>query len=157
MKVLFVCTGNIFRSMSAEYCLRDYMQKNNLNGVTTASAGIHAHPEPVHPVVKGTLEGYGIDISPHKQTKLNQEMMDEHDIVIAMAQNHVDFIKENFGAEVPLYNEIIGKGKTSVIDACDEFDLNEDDLFGDKVGHYIQEIVEYIHDSVPGVYKHYSK
>ncbi|NCN51593.1 hypothetical protein GW931_01125 [archaeon] len=30
-KILFVCSGNTFRSMSAEKCLKDYLKKNKRN------------------------------------------------------------------------------------------------------------------------------
>ena len=33
LKILFVCTGNVFRSLSAEYCLKDYLKKHNIKNV----------------------------------------------------------------------------------------------------------------------------
>ncbi|HCB52188.1 TPA: protein-tyrosine-phosphatase, partial [Patescibacteria group bacterium] len=45
MKVLFVCTGNIFRSMSAEYIMKKYIQDHNLNEIVVSSAGTVAHEE----------------------------------------------------------------------------------------------------------------
>ncbi|TMH71623.1 MAG: low molecular weight phosphotyrosine protein phosphatase, partial [Betaproteobacteria bacterium] len=40
--VLFVCTGNIFRSLTAEYALRRELGAQS--AVAVASAGIHDYP-----------------------------------------------------------------------------------------------------------------
>jgi protein-tyrosine-phosphatase len=39
MKILFVCTGNIFRSMSAEYLAKKYITDNNIKNIKVNSAG----------------------------------------------------------------------------------------------------------------------
>ena len=35
MNILFVCTGNVFRSMTSEYCFKDFLKKNNINSPYT--------------------------------------------------------------------------------------------------------------------------
>ena len=74
LKVLFVCTGNIFRSLSAEYCMKDYLKRNNIKNITVHSAGTVANKEHAHPAIITTLKSHGIIIKNHVQTKLTKEI-----------------------------------------------------------------------------------
>ncbi len=47
--ILFVCSGNIFRSLVAEYALK--AQLGSRVGYLIGSAGIEALPQEIHPVV----------------------------------------------------------------------------------------------------------
>src|SRR3989344_4575946 len=96
LKILFVCTGNVFRSLSAEYCLKDYLKKHNIKNVIVESAGIICKKENPNPTTIKTLKDFGINISNHKQIKVNEKLLKKYDIIISMAQNHYDFLKENF-------------------------------------------------------------
>jgi protein-tyrosine phosphatase len=105
--VLFVCTGNIFRSMTAEYAFR---AQNKDASVQSASAGIEANQQVMYPPVKKRVIELGIDPSAHVQRKLTQEMLDGVDLPVAMGVDHQDFIREQFGCEVPLFNRVaLGK------------------------------------------------
>jgi protein-tyrosine-phosphatase len=147
MEVLFVCTGNIFRSMSAEYCLKDYIVKNNIFGVKVASAGTAAIIEPMLSQVKNTLLSFGINPTKHKQRKLNSKYFDEYDLVVAMHKNHQKFIREHFGKEVPLFDEICYNKKVSVLDNNQLMPDWQD--HADAVNKYVEYTVQFIHGSVP--------
>ena len=118
-KILFVCTGNVFRSLSAEYCLKSYLTKSNIKNILVSSAGIVAKPENPDPVTIKTLEEFGVLVDGHKQTKLTAEIVKDYDLIIAMAENHQEFIRTNFNIEVPLFNELTINKKTSVLDLDD--------------------------------------
>src|SRR3989338_8585815 len=103
--VLFICTGNIFRSISAEYALRKFLQESKEDW-RVDSAGTIAKPWHMHPKTKETLQKLGIAKPHHKPKKVNKDMLEKYDVVIAMAQDHRDFILENFGYKnVLLFNE----------------------------------------------------
>jgi Low molecular weight phosphotyrosine protein phosphatase len=61
--ILFICTGNIFRSLTAEYALRAQLPPSHPHRVR--SAGIEAHPEPVAPTVRDRLLARGVDCRDH--------------------------------------------------------------------------------------------
>ena len=147
MKILFVCTGNIFRSMSAEYCLKDYLKKNNISGVGVASAGTGAIKQPMDPNVRKTLLSFGIDPSNHKQRQICAKHCEEYDLVVAMHKNHQDFIREHFGKEVPLFDEICYGKKVSVLDNNQLMPDWQDHM--DAVNRYNVYTVEFIHNSIP--------
>jgi protein-tyrosine phosphatase len=149
MRVLFVCTGNTFRSMCAEYCLNDYLKKTNQAGVEASSAGTIALPGGFDSVVLSELSTYGIDASRHKQTRLTKAMIEEADLVIAMADYHQKFIKDNFGRKVPLFNEVCYGRSESVWDAGDVIADTVNEV--EAVNAYLRKTVGYIHDSMPSL------
>ena len=144
-KILFVCTGNIFRSLSAEYCCKDFVSKNLIADIEISSAGIIANPQPILPVLKEQLLSRGIDPSPHIQRKLTQEIINQNDLIVAMAKNHQYAIWDTFGIHAPLFNEICYDKDTSVDDIC------EKEWYGTKEFEedvYAIQTAKYIHDSM---------
>ena len=147
-KILFVCTGNVFRSMSAEKCFNDYVKKNRINGWTTDSAGtFEATQDYIDPVVVEILSEFNIDTSSHQAKILTQELMENSDLVVAMAKSHQDFIEKTFWIKVPLFNEIL-KWESSSID-------DQDDVVEDKIAQrdeaviHMKKTVRYLHDAMP--------
>lgn len=57
--ILFVCTGNIFRSLIAEYALKQFLGVSGMYAV--GSAGIEAKPQSIHPLVRARLLERGVD------------------------------------------------------------------------------------------------
>ena len=114
-RVLFVCTGNTFRSLIAEYCLAHFLKTNAISGISVSSAGTVAQPAVPDPRTIAELNKLGIHVS-HRQRKLTRSLLRESDLVIAMAKDHQDFIRENFGESVPLFLEITKGIQESVYD-----------------------------------------
>ncbi len=102
--VLFVCTGNIFRSMTAEYALKAGLGLST--SCVVSSAGIDAKPQSVHDWVQIRLREKGADITRHVQRQLTRELVEGADLVIAMGRNHQAFIREKFRRDVSLFNQI---------------------------------------------------
>lgn len=146
-KILFVCTGNIFRSVAAEYCLRDYLEQGGIKNITVKSAGTMKFKQLNHPLVLKTLSALGIDACKHKQVKLNKKMLYEQDLVVAMAKDHQDFIKKEFGLEAPLFNELVLKKSVSVLDVCEavpDYKTNQE-----AFEKHIATTVRYIYEMIP--------
>jgi protein-tyrosine phosphatase len=105
-KVLFVCTGNAFRSLSAEFALRSALPANS--DVTAASAGIRTYAaHPIHPDLRARIAEKGMDTDTHTPRQLTREIFDDADLVVAMGTDHLDYIQKTFGKRVPLYMEIV--------------------------------------------------
>jgi len=102
--VLFVCTGNIFRSVTAEYALKIRLGANM--SCVVSSAGIEAKPQLVHAWVQTRLREKGADVTTHVQRQLTRELVEATDLVIAMGRNHQVFIREQFGRDVHLFNQV---------------------------------------------------
>jgi protein-tyrosine phosphatase len=151
-KVLFVCTGNIFRSLIAKYCLEDYIKKRNIKNIIVDSVGTIAGKEDINPIVLNELNSLGIDPSNHKQKKLTKRDLEESDIVIVMTQNHIDFIKDNFGFDkAVLFNEVVNGKKTSLLDVNES--IPNWHLHKKRADQYLKKVVRYISKSMPKLYK----
>jgi protein-tyrosine phosphatase len=88
-QVLFVCTGNLCRSPSAALFLHRQLGEVGTAGVTVSSAGTletEAGPPPL--LVE---EGYrfGIDLGSHVARKVDPAMIEEADLVVGVAREHV--------------------------------------------------------------------
>ena len=106
-RVLFVCTGNIFRSLTAEYALRKVLGLRS--DITVTSAGTEDFPHVVAPSVRDYLLDRGIDVSGHRRRTLTAEILREPGPVIAMSTEHRSFIAERFSRrDVPLFTEACG-------------------------------------------------
>ena len=102
--ILFVCTGNVFRSVTAEYALKARMDMSGPYRIQ--SAGIVAKPQSLHPFVRDRLHERGVDTSGHIPRRLTRAMLDEAEYVIAMGWDHRDAIHRMSGRLVPLFNQV---------------------------------------------------
>lgn len=102
--VLFVCTANIFRSVAAEYALK--IRLGAKRSCVVSSAGIDAKPQPMHAWVQGRLREKGADPTTHVQRQLTKELVEAADLVLAMGRDHQAYIREQFGYDVPLFNQV---------------------------------------------------
>jgi len=107
LRVLFVCTGNIFRSLTAEYALRHVLGAGS--STVVASAGTEDFPHVVKPVVGGYLLARGLDVSQHRRRTLTAEILRDSGLVIAMSTEHRAVLAEYFDRrDVPLFTEACG-------------------------------------------------
>lgn len=112
--VLFICTGNVFRSMVAEYALKAQLGPGS--GFLVGSAGTEACPAELHPLIRDHLLAKGADPSRHVQRKLTQELLEEADLPVAMGLDHREFVRRHFHCEVRLFNKICYDKMESVLD-----------------------------------------
>lgn len=100
-RVMFVCTGNTCRSPMAEGILRSMAKEDNLEHMDVISSGV------------GTLDGYpatghavrvakkdGVDISNHHSIQLITELMEEADLIFALAFDHYEKMRLMYPEDV---------------------------------------------------------
>ncbi len=149
-KVLFVCNGNVFRSFSAEALLRHYLNEQKIGGWDVFSAGTRAEKQDIDPEVIADLKAFGVKNLRHRQHKLSKPMLKKFDLVIAMAEDQIDFIKRKFNyTHAVLFNELAKDEASSIWDVGD--DVKDYMTNRDGVDREIDRTIQYIHDSIPGL------
>ena len=113
-RVLFVCTGNIFRSLTAEYALRRALGQQHgdfvvRSDIVVASAGTEDFPHVVRPVVRDYLLRHGLDVRTHRRRTLTAQILADATDVIAMNTDHRAILRDHFGcADAPLFTTACG-------------------------------------------------
>jgi len=134
--------------MSAEYCMKKFLEDNSIEDVEVGSAGCIAKWELSDPATLKALTELGIDASGHKQRKIDKRMVNRADLIIAMAQDHHDYIAQHFAKIAPLFLDVAYGYDESI---WDREDVNMEDE------RYCKETVMKIHDAIPNVYKNMGK
>jgi protein-tyrosine phosphatase len=143
--ILFVCTGNIFRSMTAEYALKAVLDPHS--SIRVSSAGTMAIPQQMHPDVRAYIVQRGIDPSMHQQRKVSAELLHTSDLIIAMSTDHQAFLLDTFQYRAPLFNEVCHGRSEPLLDIWEAIPTWETDF--DAARHYAFQVMEYIWASTP--------
>lgn len=114
MHVPFICTGNIFRSLTAEYALRAAL--SNEQGIVVSSAGTEDYPHVVWPVVRDYLRDKGLDVSRHARRTLTHHILATADVAVAMSTDHREFVRARFQRDIPFYMEVCGLPPAPLLD-----------------------------------------
>ncbi|AHH17253.1 hypothetical protein NONO_c24570 [Nocardia nova SH22a] len=95
MHVLFVCTGNVCRSVIAERLTRAVAAEHGIDDLTAESAGTRALVGfGVEPLAAQTITGLGADASNFSARKLKPEMIARADLILTMTEQIRDHIAE---------------------------------------------------------------
>lgn len=97
ISVLFVCTGNICRSPTAEGVFRALIRAQDLEEILQVdSAGTHSQHEGEAPDTRTmrVARENGIEISDLRARRVRKEDFADFDYIYAMDRGHYDFLKE---------------------------------------------------------------
>ena len=94
-RVLFVCTGNICRSPTAEGVFRRFVAQAGLEGrIGMDSAGTHGYHvgEPPDPRTQAAASARGYDLSGLRARRIAREDFNRFDLVLAMDRDHHEIL-----------------------------------------------------------------
>ena len=90
-KLMFLCTGNAARSVMAKVITQSRSDLFELSG-----AGTHAIENcPMGNYTRKALASIGLEDRAHRSRQLNPYNADEVDLIIAMANDHVQYVRRN--------------------------------------------------------------
>jgi protein-tyrosine phosphatase len=117
VKVLFVCTGNICRSPTAEGVFKHAVQKAGLaDRITSDSAGTGDYHigEAPDPRAQSAALGRGYDLSPLCARQVSRRDFSEFDYILAMDETHLRQLRRQsppeYAGKVRLFMEFAGEG-----------------------------------------------
>jgi protein-tyrosine phosphatase len=96
VRVLFVCTGNICRSPTAEGVLRQLAKDAGI-AVDVESAGTHDY-HVGHAPDKRTqhhAKGRGYDLSAQRARQVRRRDFEQFDLIVAMDSGHLEILRDN--------------------------------------------------------------
>ena len=144
--VLFICSGNIFRSMSAEYALRNALGAES--NIAVSSAGTHEPPHGVLDWVRDYHLERKVDVSPHAPRRLSAELLQDASLAVAMSTDHRKIVLERYGVEIPLFNEVAFGRNEALLDVHEAVE-NWRENMGEAVP-YVYQVIDHIYDGMPG-------
>lgn len=103
-QILFVCTGNIFRSLSAEFGMRAADTGGDF--IFTSAGTATKLRRNLRADVLDANADHGVDASIHVSRPLTQDIADGADLIVAMDETHQKHIREKFNRHAPLFLEI---------------------------------------------------
>ena len=83
MNIIFVCHGNICRSVAAEYIAK-YLDKDHHHNIISRATSFEEIGNDLYPPMKQTLTQEGIPFDIHHATRINQKDYDWVDIIFYM-------------------------------------------------------------------------
>jgi len=95
-KVLFVCTGNICRSPTAEGVMRKLAADMGLR-VHVESAGTHDYHvgDPPDARAQHHAKGRGYDLSGQRARQVRRRDFEAFDLIVAMDRGHLEILRDN--------------------------------------------------------------
>lgn len=93
MRVLFVCTGNICRSPTAERLAASYALRQDVAAFQASSAGVRAvRGHPIHPEAARVLQRLGGSSAGFTARQLTPKLALAADLIVAMETEHRDAV-----------------------------------------------------------------
>ncbi|MEE6452797.1 hypothetical protein RAH41_19720 [Gottfriedia acidiceleris] len=142
MNILFVCTDNFTRSIIAEFCMKDYLQKTNNTSVKVVSAGIRANNDisKYSTIHFNIMNEMGIDTTGFNRLQFNESCFENFDLIIGMSELHKEYIKQEYDREIRLFNEVYNGLHTAV---------NIGDPDNENFFEQMKQLVNYIYKAIP--------
>lgn len=114
-KILVVCVGNICRSPTGEYLLKQRLPKHEI-----ASTGVGALVDkPADAQAQAVAQQHGVDLSPHIARQLTPEIAAQYDLILVMEQGHIDAVSKispSARSKTMLFGQWLPQGRRDVAD-----------------------------------------
>ena len=98
-KILFVCHGNICRSVAAEYILKSLYEEADLSFMLSIDSAAATNDEignSIYPAMRKVLEKYEIEIGNHRARRITSKDLDEFDMIFIMDDENYEDLKYLF-------------------------------------------------------------
>lgn len=97
-RLLFVCTGNVYRSpLAAAFFLRKLQAEGQLHGWVVESAGTWATPgQRLPPALMKAAGAMGLDLKGHRAQTVDAGLLARFDLILVMERGHQEALRLEF-------------------------------------------------------------
>ncbi len=102
IKVLFVCHGNICRSVGAQYIFDQLVAGKALENEIICDSAATSREEignPIYPPMRQALMAHSVPIGDHRAVQLRRSDYDEYDLIIGMDSENMYYMKHILGED----------------------------------------------------------
>lgn len=102
IRVLFICHGNICRSVSAQYIFEQLVKENKREAefvIDSAATSTEEIGNPIYPPMRGALESHGVPIGSHRARQVKRHEYVDFDYIIAMDEENMYYLDRILGAD----------------------------------------------------------
>ncbi len=96
IKVLFVCHGNICRSVSAEYIMNMLIAERGLKGrieTDSAATSLEEIGNPIYPPMRKALLQHNVPIGDHRARQVKRSDYEAFDLIIGMDEENMYYLR----------------------------------------------------------------
>lgn len=150
--VLFVCSGNIFRSVTAERALsREIVKRGVKDKVVSESAGTHTAGAVMRSDLMQAWKNHCLSSANPVPRQVTHELLERASVVIAMGLDHQEFIWREFRWPTYLFNQLAYGKQEPVLDVCEVMDHERN--YSRAATKYIEDTVRYIITATPALFQ----
>lgn len=102
IKILFICHGNICRSVSAEYIFNMLLEKQDLTEdfmVDSAATSTEEIGNPIYPPMEKALRHHNVPIGNHRAKQVRRVDYERFDHIIAMDEENMYYLNRILGKD----------------------------------------------------------
>jgi len=103
-RILFVCHGNICRSVMGQYMLQDMVEKRGIADrfiIESAACRNDELGSPIYPPARKKLQSVGVPIGTHRARKIRKDDASQWDLIVGMDDENMRDMKRLFGPNPP--------------------------------------------------------
>ena len=102
IRILFVCHGNICRSVSAQYIFQNMVNQEGISNdflIDSAATSTEEIGNNIYPPMRSALERKGIPIGNHRARQLRRADYEEFDLFIGMDEENMYYMRKILGED----------------------------------------------------------
>jgi protein-tyrosine phosphatase len=111
--ILFVCTGNLYRSQFAAAFFQSHLQAANLLDWRVGSAGTWTRPgRPIPPDAIQTAAKFKVDLAGRRSQLVDRKLLSDFDLILVMEKGHKEALCHEFPefcGRIHLLSEVVEK------------------------------------------------
>ena len=101
-RILFVCHGNICRSVSAQYILQEMVDNKDCGEdfwIDSAATSMEEIGNPIYPPMRKALENHGVPVGDHRARQLKKKDYGNYDLFLGMDEENMYYMNRILGGD----------------------------------------------------------